>query len=425
VNIQVIKTEINEQAPDKILFVSVSASMKKLLCTFVGFYQDGLYRFALNNKAQLTLIPVKTDNEDKMPRLLIIARKHYQEQVHDYPIENKSELKKLLALEYGDNSCCHIWQNSDPTFSGKHQVNIWQFEQQVPNSFIRLPETLLLALTALPEQIVSVQSDITQLDKIQKISNTFIGRQGKLVQSSPQTVIINSTQRFASSMGIAQLVTDKIITAENYVTELALAMKKLSPRLVFSFIKVPKVADRLILLKNIGLPLFLVLAGYLAITSLYLIYQNSSKAQQLKSQSSEVTIALQQQQSVDKNLAQYLALQDFFKDKKTTSHFWLTIAELFPQAQFSNMRTSGDRFVLRGKTEQATQLLELLSKNKLVKDAKFDFPTRKNRGQENFVISFTLSKAILSEKNDTTSSTTNSITDNTRGASANSIAEDQ
>jgi hypothetical protein len=392
VNNQVIKTNINEQTAYPALFENISASMKKILCTVAGYYQDGLYRFALNDKAQLTLIAIPMENEPKIPRLLIIARKHYHEQVQDYPIENKRELKKLLALEYGDDSCYHIWQNSEVTFAGKHQVNIWQFDSAVPNCFIRLPETLLLALTAKVEQIVSAQNGIPQTSNDLKLKNIFIGRQGKSVQSSPQTVIIHSTQRFASSIGIAQLTTDKIITPENYVNELALAMKKLSPSLLSSFIKAPKIADRLALLKNMSVPIFLVLTGYLALTSLYLTYQNTNKAQHLSNQSSEVSIALQQQQNVDQNLAQYLALQAFFKDKKTTSQFWLVMAELFPQAQFSNIRTSGSRFVLRGEAKQATQVLELLSKNTRVQDAKFDFPTRKNRGLENFVISFILVK---------------------------------
>lgn len=391
-NNQVIKTNINEQAAHPALFENISASMKKILCTFAGYYQDGLYRFALNDQSQLTLIAMPMENDPKIPVLLIIARKHYHEQVQDYPIENKRELKKLLALEFGDDSCYHIWQNSEVTFSGQHPVNIWQFDSAIPNRFIRLPETLLLALTAKAEQIVSAQNGLPQTSNDQKLKTTFIGRQGKLIQSSPQTVLINSAQRFASSIGIAQLTTDKIITPENHVNELALAMKKLSPSLLFSFIKTPKVADRLTLLKNMCVPLFLVLTVYLALTSFYLTYQNTHIAQQISSQSSEVSIALQQQQNVDQNLARYLALQAFFKDKKTTSQFWLVMAELFPQAQFSNIRTSGPRFVLRGKATQATQVLELLSKNTRVQDAKFDFPTRKSRGLENFVISFILLK---------------------------------
>jgi len=423
VNNQVIKTNINEQAAYPALFDNISASMKKILCTVAGYYQDGLYRFALNEQSQLTLIAMPMENQPKIPRLLIIARKHYHEQVQDYPIENKRELKKLLALEYGEDSCYHIWQNNEVTFTGKHQVNIWQFDSAIPNRFIRLPETLLLALTAKAEQIVSAQNGLPQTSHSQKFKTTFIGRQGKLIQSSPQTVLIHSTQRFASSIGIAQLTTDKIITPENYANALALAMKKLSPRLLFSFIKAPKVADRLALLKNISVPFFLVLSGYLAITSLYLTYQNTNKAQQLSSQSSEVSIALQQQQNVDNDLAQYVALQAFFKDKKTTTQFWLVMAELFPQAQFSNIRTSGPRFVLRGKAKQATQVLELLSNNTRVQDAKFDFPTRKNRGLENFVISFILAKPPHSvstmDNNNVTSSKTAS------NKKATGIAEQQ
>jgi len=68
------------------------------------------------------------------------------------------------------------------------------------------------------------------------------------------------------------------------------------------------------------------------------------------------------------------------------------MAEVFPTAQFTNIKINKQRFVLRGSATKATDLLENLIQHKQVSDAKFDFPVRKYRGKENFVISFKLVK---------------------------------
>ena len=66
------------------------------------------------------------------------------------------------------------------------------------------------------------------------------------------------------------------------------------------------------------------------------------------------------------------------------------MADIFPTAKFTNIRVTNNRYILRGSATKATDLLETLSDNKQVVNAKFDFPTRKNKGRENFVISFEL-----------------------------------
>ena len=107
-------------------------------------------------------------------------------------------------------------------------------------------------------------------------------------------------------------------------------------------------------------------------------------------QRGEVSTALQQQVEFDKKAIHYKALLQFNATQKNSTPFWLIMAELFPSAQFTNIRINNDRFVLRGSTNKATTLLESFTQYKQVSDAKFDFPVRKSRGKENFVISFKL-----------------------------------
>jgi hypothetical protein len=63
---------------------------------------------------------------------------------------------------------------------------------------------------------------------------------------------------------------------------------------------------------------------------------------------------------------------------------------LFEQASFTQIQLVNHRFILRGQTQKATDILSLLTKMPNVQDATFDLPVSKNRLQERFTISFTL-----------------------------------
>lgn len=358
----------------------LSVSLKKILCQFARYYNGKTYRFNLDENQNLILQQV--EHTENKASILIVARAFYSEQAKDYPIDNKAELKKLLALEFAvnDNYHTHIWGSEN----GHSQVNIWQFNQSVPSAYILLPETLLLGLSANEQQIITLNSDNSEERKL------FIGRLGKVIHSLRSTSIINSTQRFSMSVGIAPSEQNVIIDQNSFAKQISYGVKKLTLPIISTFIQRSQKVDRMQLLKNICLPFFMVLSVYLILTSGYLSLKKYNLQQQLASHSSEVSSALNLQQSLDDKQTRYLALQHFFSNQQTSSPVWLPMAELFPQAQFTNIRLDNNRFILRGTTQQATQLLEQISKHPRIADAKFDFPTRKNRNQDAFVISFVL-----------------------------------
>jgi hypothetical protein len=61
---------------------------------------------------------------------------------------------------------------------------------------------------------------------------------------------------------------------------------------------------------------------------------------------------------------------------------------LYAEGKFSNIRYQDGRFILRGSTTKATELLAKLANHEGVLDAHFDLPVMTNRSQENFTISF-------------------------------------
>jgi len=386
--------------------VELPLVLKKALCSLAGYYNGQLHRFVINESGELSLKEVTSDKADKKPTnlMLIVARPFYSEQARSYPIENKKELKKLLALEAdasssGEDLVFHHWPSNkthDDKGNSQSQINLWQFSKEVPSAFLRLPETLLLALSCNKNQVLALntktEGDTEDNEHNNEKAELFVTRSNSSIYSLTKTSVINSVQRFAMSVGVAQSKsqTTAIIAKQGLATQLALGCKVLTLPLIASFIQKPKVADRLQLLKNTAIPLLLVLAVYLAGSSAYLVYKENSLQQQLANQSSDVSAALNQQVNVDQQLSRYQALQGFVATQRNTADLWLVMSKLLPQAQFTNVRIAAGRYVLRGKTKKATDLLELLSVNQAVKGAKFDFPVRKSRGQESFVISFEL-----------------------------------
>jgi len=367
-------------------------ALKKILVKFAQYFDGTLRDFELTPQGQLQLSEnnLNSDAKNNAKPLLIVSRNFYVESIKNYPITNKKELHKLLKLETSTlsneegNIFYHSWQANHDKNNNQSQVNIWQLNNDVPNAFLRIPESLLLAL-ALPTHTV-----------MQKQANkdVYITRINGLIHSLSESAIINSADTFAMSVGINQKTQKQVVPSAQLAEAFALGIKKLTLPILASFIKAPKKVERLQLVKTISLPFILVFSAYLALTSAYIVYKKNNLQQQLASQSSNVSIALKQQVDSDEKLAQYDSLKIFLSKQTSHSSLWLIMSDLFPTAKFSNIRVNNSRYVLRGSAIKATKVLELLSKHKQVQEAKFDFPTQKNRGRENFVISFKLVRMV-------------------------------
>jgi len=374
----------------------VPLMLKKALCTLAYYFDGKLHRFYLDENQQVKLKSVDKalNNKEKTLPLLIVARQFYNEQAKTYPIESKSELRKLLALEINDKQLTkhHIWQQKD----GQSFVNVWRFNPLVPSAYITLPESLLIALGNESEQVAEVKMN----------NSLFVGRHNGLIHSALSNAVINNCQRFSMSAGLINNQPVRDILPENLAEHLALSFNQGAMALLPSFSKTPSSIDYLLTLKKIILPFSLVFASYLILSSAYLTTKNYTLQQALLEQTSEVSKALTQQQNFDRNSERYSALQQFLADKNNSAQLWLIMTELFEHARFTNIRIVDGRYILRGSAEKATELLARISQFKMVNNATFDFPTRKSRGQETFVIGFSITA-------DLTPNLDNDLVDNT------------
>ncbi|WDE13269.1 hypothetical protein [Thalassomonas haliotis] len=365
------------ELPDNPQEVKMPITLKKAL-SILGYYFDGrLKRFYLDEHQQLRLKKVE-GNEKSIP-LLILSRQYYSELAKTYPIDNKSELKKLLKLEFIDEPSTHyhVWHQKD----GYSQVNIWRFVNNIPAALITLPESLLIALGNDDAQVAQVKTD----------STLFVGRHNALVHSALSNTVITSCQRFVMSTGVLDSRPIRNISADTFAQQLASGFNKAIFPALSAFIRAPERALNLQIVKKILIPFSLVFSCYLIASSTYLVGINYLLQQGGKDQTKEINQVLAAQQEVDLSLQRFLQLKAFWAEQQNSSQLWLVLPELFPYAQFSNIRIVDGRYVLRGSAQKATDLLARLSSLEQVVDAKFDYPTRKSKGRELFVIGFSFS----------------------------------
>jgi hypothetical protein len=404
----------------------------KFICAFVGYFDGELKRFTLDASQQLTL--VANTKSQSSPKIVIVSRHYYAENSKHYPVESKKELTKLLRLENPNTrSYFHIWGHEN----GQSQVNVWQVSEQVPSALLTLPESLLIALgshtntNTKQSQVITVQGAIGGLagsaannadSNINGNSNSnshntshssnngndnktvqansqhdlYVSQHQGAIYSSLQSPIINSAQRFMLSAGLSPQCQSASLPPVKAIQHFASGIIKMPLSLWTNLLNKNSAKQNLpALVANIAIPFITIFSAYLMISSAYLVMKDSSLQNQLHQQGEQIDLALKQQQQLDNNATRFTLISEFINKQDISSPFWLALAEVLPEVTLSNIRKVGNRYVIRGTADSATNTLEKISQLPNVIEAKFDTPSRKVRSKERFTIGFSLKHHAL------------------------------
>ncbi|XQW85904.1 hypothetical protein ACOYR1_03945 [Thalassotalea piscium] len=376
----------------------IKTKVKSNVLSLVKYYDGKLYDIVQDSDGRLILVPSTSSTAIKF---VVVARHHYQESIEQYPIENPKELNKILVLKYPDK--VHTKYRVCNSENNQSQVNVWHFDHCVPPAMFTLPETLLFAQRVKANELLTVNdSDAKSL---------YISRFGNAVNSAVQSTLIKDATIFALSAGISA---DEVKAVEK--TELL-------ADIVFPFSKLPlsilpsfaKPAEKLFSVNQVKWALLPVAALFiinLVITSLYIKYKQSDLETSMEQYNQQFSEMLNNQQEMERNYQRYDALKQFFSTQKKHLPFLIAMSDVFPKIQLSNIRVDDGRYIIRGYTTNALNLLTVMNNHEMIDDAKFDFPVRKGAKREFFVISF---KHIeTTEVTDNTGSSTDDL-----GASIN------
>jgi len=358
--------------------VNILLSLKKIIISVIRYYDGNLYDFHINSDGQIALrLNTKSSNRNYFT---VIARNRYTETNESYPIEKPGEIHKLLRLEHEGGSLTRYYLHKP--VEGQTSVNIWTYNQDIPNSWITIPETVLLAKYAKDNQIVHVQCE----------REFFIGKVNDVIFSTNKGTVIKSSTLFANAFGLSRTHQDVVIKLAELPTLLINALRFLNFSFILRCMKPIQYVISKKLIKGVLIPVLAIFTLNMLISSFYLLYKEVSLEDALANQSESVTSALSAQENIAQRYARYLELKTFLLTQNSRSPFWLVMADIFPKALFTNIRTEGNRFIIRGSAENALALLGELNSNPYVKDAKFDYPVQKRSAAQTFVISFEIPK---------------------------------
>lgn len=348
--------------------------LKKLILKFVGYFDGRLFYFDISDSS-VSLNKV-SNNTVSFKKIMILSPEYYKEVVRIYPINNKSEVKKLIHIEYGPYSCINLKKVD----GDKLKATIWTFDSIFNDCWFLLPETFLLSTfnsNGLINRFVCGEGGHSYFS-IFHAGGFYLAKKSRY---------INTTEIFASSIGCSfigefQIENKAQILLEVFIKELKNLFKFKNFRFSLKVFQ-----EQLI---RCTLPLGLSIAVYFSVTSLYLFIESNSLKKQSVSLGLQVNEALSLKENVNINNEHQQILINAINQSQSLQHIWQALPELFDIVEFSAIRFESDRFFIRGQAEKTTTILDLLANNKLVKDVKLESPISSSGYGENFYISFTV-----------------------------------
>ena len=389
----------------------------KILCKLSGYYTQGqLYRFVYGAQGQGPALQLA--EQGFKPQIIILGRDQYQEQLLSYPIDNHTALTKLLKLQYTQADSRYLVVSRA---EGQSQVNLWQYQANLPSARVLIPESYLLSQTLQRNQLL-VQ------EPLHVEGNTlFVASQHKGVVSALKNTLVSGPLLFSAALGIN--VQHTLYSKDTECAARLITGLMACPRLQLgTFITSAKGSAQGMNFKTLGLPVVVLLSLYLALTSAWLGWQQQSLQSQIAAEKQQLHQALSLQDDFNRQQDRLVKLEAFFHQQQSRSLVLLTLAKLIEDAQIDVLRFNDGRFMLLGKTNpvprdseaeantaqsaggneaqpaekpiyRATEFLEKLISLPNVTDARFDSAVRRSNNYENFTVSFVLNpEATVAEQ---------------------------
>jgi hypothetical protein len=355
--------------------------IKKWLCKNVTYYSDKPYNLTLNSQQQFTLRPASAVVGTKL--IQIVGRTHYSEQSENYPIGNKKELINLIKI---NNQTVNNAPKPHSAYiitaldQDQSKVTHWRFNSGLPTAWFNVPETLLVSQTLAPDQVINNTA----------YTPMYITQHQKSVCSALYSPLINSPERFAAMFGVPCKHVINITEPPHFTHTLIKGLQVHPKQQLAAFFILPHgLVSKGQLKKTAGIFAAIVVA-YIALTSGYLMYKTHSLQNELAQNKAQVNQALNTLEQFQTSADKLSAIQSFTQSQQISSPLFFILHALFTTAELTNIRFEDNRYVLRGTANKATDALQIIINNPRVQSAKFDYPSRKERRGESFVISFTL-----------------------------------
>ncbi|MFT7195299.1 MAG: hypothetical protein ACI8U1_002958, partial [Rheinheimera aquimaris] len=351
--------------------------MRWLLQKNISYWHKTAFRFSHSSNGY-TLKPAESCGS-----VVVLARNHYQEFIHLYPVAQLGELKQILRTEYPQAGVLHY---IGPEQDQRRLVCTIVIPPETLQQFSRL--TLLIPESLLLWHSVKADSAIYQCDSLARY---FLYSAAAVPVSQQIGAFCPDVTSFALNNGIPDQAAQKHVDADSYANKLVQALANS----VFVIAKLavlvrPQVKQIQLPFKAIAITAAVSLLLYIVLVTAYYSVLIDNRKNQLAELGSSVNQLLDIQQQLQHTGSDSQRLISLRQDKQYFAHLWLVIVTLLQQdtsVQLQNITTENGRLVIRGQAGQATSVLTSLQRSEWVLDARFDAPVRRQTTKDAFVIS--------------------------------------
>ncbi|USD29059.1 hypothetical protein J8Z24_02900 [Pseudoalteromonas sp. SCSIO 43201] len=332
----------------------------------IGYYDDRLYCISHEGFTP----------SDRVPKVVILARKFYTLRTKDYASISKQELNKILELQKNSSKAKLTYTVNENSSIDGFTVTYIELKN--------LPMTVTSAAIYIPETELFNREVIAEVNTPN--SSFYIGKGTSVVKGG----LISTFEAFKYSIGQSSDANNKTFNADEYAEYLLNLLlmtdfKKFRGKIILNqgMLANPLKLHFLYILPLISI--FIVLLSVLGWNELKR-YQLESKSEHL---APEVSALLEYRNTIDKNNALTQTVTNIVQQTKLVHPIWDVLNIAMNNGFYvDRYEYDGNSFEISGHAKNANQVLKAVSDIELISNASIRGGVRKIRGDDHFTISF-------------------------------------
>lgn len=331
---------------------------------------------------------------EKVPKIIIVARKYYTESWQLYPSITLKELKELLKLQYDASQSSIIKKHY--TKNEQHEgfdVKTIQFSELISERYAQcflIPETDLIAYNYEHESVA--------LELATPAGSLLYAQAEGKAHSTYKKGLVSSLDVFSLSVGLSDKAQRVELDSQQYSETLWTTLKNypLSKinKLVSSDFK--KSVNINMLHATYWAPLISA-SLFILIMNSYFMLQHSALEEKLNNNTQQITSLLSKKQNIDDTNKYVLDVSNELTSlPRVLTHFQFAHEAIKAGMDIQQFRGDPNEIMLRGFANSASTVLTAISELPGLSSAQFNGPVRKSGKRDYFVM--TLKLATTNEK---------------------------
>lgn len=322
------------------------------------------------------------ETTDDPALVAVVGREHYEPTYRKYPIRGRSDLSRVLRLEFPAGFPGEFMFAIGPLLGDEREVEIFRLLPGCPREQLRaafwIPESQLLRSLVKAEGVAVVQRDGLEY---------FVAATGL---SSVSGGLIRSPELFALAVGAADSrIASQPVDHARLLTVIPESCKDLGIVDWWSF-RSPVAVDTLVrFLKPAAAFSAAVLVVYLTAVSAFLWGMESYRARQLERLGPEVTTLLAKQRALDLMAAERAGIADLLDASAPAWPLWEVASAVWrARGIIHSLILIDDRVTIRCTAPDATDVLAALRALKGLSEVEFESAVRQGLAGQDFSVSF-------------------------------------